>query len=300
MNHEKGKSLGFAILVVTFSFSLNVASSLIIKLVRSDIPIAQIAFARFLFGLIALQIIYFFQNKKLKFFFPQDRIGLHFGRTSLGICSVLSSIHVLGYLSLGDQQAIGYLNPIIFSIFGWIFLKESVSALRWLAIMLGLIGVSLVASPSYGAFSLPLVLYILGCIAAASSDIYVRLLRREGESSQNIVGSFFLGGAVVTAMLVPGVWVTPDFITLLGLIAIGLFGMFFQYLYSFALGALGATMVAPFTYTTLLWAFLFDYFIFGVLPDMYGVIGSLLVVADALFAMLSIYYERRRKSSSLG
>lgn len=270
--------------------------SLMVKLLSSELPPAQIAFSRFFFGYLFLQIASFAKARKIRLFWPEKQyLTLHLIRIGARIYAVITAVSALKYLSLSEERALSYLAPILFSIMGYVFLKEKLSSLRWLAILLGIMGVNIVAAPSYVSLSVMLLVYLSGRVAAAVADLYIRILRQRGESSQNVVGALFLIGSIVLGLLMPSTWINPSLYGWLGMIFIGISGSLFQYLYSYAFGSLGATMVAPFSYTTLFWAFCFDYLIFGSIPDLYGIIGSLLVVADAGLAILSIYRERREE-----
>lgn len=282
--------------LILISFVLFTVYSLVVKLLSSELPVAQIAFARFFFGYLCLQIGSLIGSGRFRLFWPERKhLPLHAIRIIARIYAVITAVYALKYLSLSEERALSYLAPILFSIMGYFFLKEKMTGLRWIAIFLGLLGVNIVATPSYFSLSVMLIVYLSGRVAAAVADVYIRILRQRDESSENIVGLLFLIGSLVLGLLMPSTWVNPSFYGWIGMIIVGLSGAIFQYLYSHAFGALGATMVAPFSYTTLFWALVFDYLIFGSIPDMYGIIGSLLVLADAFLAIYTICRERRQE-----
>lgn len=170
--------------------------------------------------------------------------------------------------------------------------------LRWFAVGFGLCGVILVATPSFSAAFLPVVILLLGRVVAATSDVFVRLLRQHGEESQLIVSFYFLFGALALGCSLPFVGKVPSGSDVIPLIYLGCSSMLFQLLYSEALGILGTTVVAPFSYTTLVWAALFDYLIWQQSLSLWGIVGSAFVVVDGVCSIFSIYQENRRKASA--
>lgn len=294
---EETKSLPLAIFLVVVSYMMLSLYSLIVKILVQEMPVSQIIFANSLIGYLILQVISLFSSGKFSHYIPQKHRLLYLVRIVPILGSMYAGAYILNYLSLGEEKAIGYVTPIIFSIIGWLYLKETVPALRWLALFLGLVGVSIVAKPTFEVFSLPLIIYLISRLGVAIGDIALRLLRQKGESPQDIIGAILLGGIIISPCFISSEWGVPSVNNCCGLVVIAIFLVAVHCFCGYALGILGATMFAPFSYTTLFWAILFDFIFFGILPDIYGVIGTLLVVADAGFAVVSIYLERRKVRS---
>jgi drug/metabolite transporter (DMT)-like permease len=103
-----------------------------------------------------------------------------------------------------------------------------------------------------------------------------------------------LCAAVATGLMLPFIWVTPDWKDLLGLILIGMIGGVTQFWNALALRYAPAAVVAPFTYLQMIWAIGLDFVFWTTLPSVSLLIGVALVMASTLFML---YYHSRRQRS---
>jgi drug/metabolite transporter (DMT)-like permease len=112
----------------------------------------------------------------------------------------------------------------------------------------------------------------------------------DSETTASIVFYFSLICTVAGLATLPFAWVTPSPTQLAALIAIGIIGglshIFLTESYRWA----PASVVAPFDYAALLWAFFFGYTLFGEVPTIHVYIGAAIVAASGLFV---IWRERR-------
>ena len=283
------------ILIILSAFFLRAFEKVVLKGLRVDLPSGQLTCLRFFIGVVTL---FLFSSARGQYgvLIPKGSFRLHCWRTGLGIVAALTSIFTIKFLSLADHTAIGYLNPILLTIFARIFLQEKVPPLRWCAVACGVVGVSLVSVTPLLSVSVALIVFLVGRVMAAASDICIRLLRTAGENADTIVGFYFFCGAFALSPLAYIQWQHPSVYEWIGIIFFSTAGIIFQMLYTHAFGLLGASMIGPFSYTTLVWAFFFDAILWDSLPSLLGIVGSLLVITDAVFAIASIYQEHHTEN----
>jgi drug/metabolite transporter (DMT)-like permease len=273
------------------AFFLGASCSALIKSATTFLPYIQIVFVRYALGAL---IAFVFLGAKDKSGLMSLRHGmLHFQRAVLGMGAFISFVVSLHYTPLSVWTALSFTNPLMLAVLAAIILKERVSALRWLAILLGFSGVLIIVEPHETAGYLPIVLLILGCLSAALSDIAVRKLS-SSYSSAVIVFIFFTICSILLLPVVPFFWRTPNFIELILLISIALCGLGSQLCLTKAIQTTSASSVAPFAYTSLLWTTVFGYLFWNELPTLKESAGILLIVADGILAYITI-----RKSSKV-
>ena len=192
---------------------------------------------------------------------------------------------VFGYRTtpLADAHAIFALTPLVVTALSVPLLGEQVGLRRWIAVAIGLVGVLVIVRPGFATIS-PGMLIMLGCcVMYAVYQIMTRIAGRHDAAATSMVWQT-VGGAVALSLVGPLFWVAPSMEQwgmLAGLAALGVIG---HYGLVLALQFAPAVVVQPFTYTTLIWASLSGWIVFGDVPGIYVIIGALLIVASGLYA----------------
>ena len=97
-------------------------------------------------------------------------------------------------------------------------------------------------------------------------------------------------GAVVMSALAPFFWRAPDTTGWILLLALGVVGSLGHYILILAFRATTASTLQPFHYVVLIWATMIGYLVFGDLPDMWTVLGAVIIAASGMYAF---YRERQ-------
>jgi drug/metabolite transporter (DMT)-like permease len=105
-----------------------------------------------------------------------------------------------------------------------------------------------------------------------------------------------ISGLLILSVLVPSVWVTPSWHDILFGILIGVASTAGQWIVVLAFRYANASVLAPFSYTQLLWVSLLGFVVFGEVPDVWTVTGAAFVVASGLY---TAHRERVRRSQLL-
>lgn len=193
-------------------------------------------------------------------------------------CS-FASYHLL---PIGDAAAIEFVGPIFIAILGGVCLGETVGTKRWLAILVGFLGVSLVVRPGFGALHYGMLFALGNALFYAVGSLMVKRISKT-DSVIAIVFYSCLVSTAISAVAVPYFWVTPTPFDLMLLCAIGVFGAMAQYLVTQSFYYAPASIVSPFTYSGLIWALLFGFLIWNDVPDLLGLLGAIGIVASGLW-----------------
>lgn len=196
------------------------------------------------------------------------------------------------YLPLGELVTIYFGSPIIVACLAGPILRERVTAERWMAVGLGFAGVVIACRPGLGAAA-P-VWMALGAAALWSvSTILIRLTKLSEPTSVNMVTTN-LGFFLLAGLMLSRVWVTPSPRQWLILVSISLAGALSQFLVFEALRRASATTIAPLEFTSLGWAFLLGYLVWGDPPDAFVVAGALLIGISGLIIIAIEWRESGR------
>ena len=206
-------------------------------------------------------------------------------RTLAGVVGASSAFYAFSALPLAQVYAILFAAPLLITILSIPILGEKVRLRRWLAVIVGLIGVLVVLRPGSADLSLGHAAALVAAIASAFASIVVRKI---GQDERPIVLLLYPMAAnfVVMAMILPFVYV-PMPIEDLGMVGlISVFGFIAGLVLIAAYKAGEAAIVAPMQYSQILWASLFGWFIFGETVDRYTALGAGIIIASGLYIVL--------------
>jgi drug/metabolite transporter (DMT)-like permease len=217
----------------------------------------------------------------------------------MGIISMFLNFAALARLPLMDATAISFAAPLMTVVLAALLLNEHVRAYRWSAVSLGFAGVLVMLWPYLdidGLFyagsparTVGAVCAMFACFTNAGTVIQTRRLT-DSETTSAIVFYFSLICALAGLVTLPLGWVMPTWIELFGLVMIGVLGGLSHLLLTESYRYAPASVVAPFDYTAMIWAFLFGFAVFGELPSVFVFAGAAIVVASGLFI---IWRERQ-------
>jgi drug/metabolite transporter (DMT)-like permease len=199
----------------------------------------------------------------------------------------------LSLLPLADAVALTFAGPLFIVAMAGLFLGEPVGWRRWLAVSAGFVGVLMMLQP--GTDTLRLAAFIPLCAAffGALRDIVTRHISIS-ESSVAVLFYSALAVALAGLLTLPFGWRVLTSTDLMLVILAGILQGSAHYLYIEAFRLAQAALVAPYKYSQLIWAFVFGFFFWGYIPNIWIVLGSLLVVGSGLY---SLHRDTRRNRS---
>jgi drug/metabolite transporter (DMT)-like permease len=191
----------------------------------------------------------------------------------------------LRHLQLAQTVSITFAAPFMVTAFAGPVLGEWAGPRRWAAIVVGFIGVLIIVQPEPGAFQ-PAALYSVGAaVCYAGYSLTTRMLSATESPASMLVYASLLGTLVLTPGL-PAVAVMPaDWLVAAALATTGLSAVAGHWLLILANRHAPATVLAPFTYTQLIWMVIAGYVVFDDVPNAATLIGALIVVASGLYVL---------------
>jgi drug/metabolite transporter (DMT)-like permease len=216
---------------------------------------------------------------------------LHLFRAVLGIVMLGSFVFAVHRLSLAQTYSLFLAAPLLMTALSVPVHGEKVTGKRWLAIIVGLSGVLVILQPwGKGSFSM-----IAASAAAVATICYslsaltVRTLGR-GNSSMSMVFWYLLLVSIGSGVLAIGEWHPVPVSDWGWLIGIGFTGALGQMWLTDAFRRAPPSVVGPFEYTAILWAFAIDWIFWSASPSLSLVIGACIVIASGIVVILD---ERR-------
>ncbi|GAB2727326.1 DMT family transporter [Halomonas garicola] len=199
----------------------------------------------------------------------------------------------LTLLPLAEATAIAFVAPLFVTLLSVPLLGERIAPPVMAASLLGFVGVMIVVRPGGDAFNAG----ALSMVAAAACYALTMITARRYGGRENfwaLVLYIALVPALITAATLPWVWITPQPWHWLGFLASGIFSVGAAAFITLAFRYTPAAIAAPFDYTALLWAVLLGWLFWGELPDVWVLVGSVLIISSGL----AIAYHDRRTSLS--
>lgn len=269
------------------------ASDVTAKYLSATLPSVEIAWIRFLvFAMIMTPAM---MPGSPLFAMRTSRPGLHLLRGAALLGSSLFFISGLRYLPIAEASATGFVAPLFVTALSIVFLGEKVGMRRWIATAVGLIGVLIILRPGTGAFHPAAFFPLVSALAWACTLIMTRMMSGTERAITTMTYSS-IAGLVILSALVPFVWVTPTWHDIAFGVLIGVASTAGQWIVVLAFRYADASVLAPFSYTQLLWVSFLGFMVFGEVPDAYTVTGAAFIVASGLY---TAHRERVRRSQLL-
>ena len=224
------------------------------------------------------------KRKNNYLFYKSKNIKLQIFRSLLSMiesgCFVLS----FKYLSLANAHSVGSLAPVIVVALSAIILKEKVSPKTWIAIFIGFIGVLIILRPTSSIFD-PKAL--LPLIAAFILGLYQIVTKKVSKHDTNETSLFYTSiiGLIIMSLLSSKFWTPVDKSSYSMFLGIGIFFSLGLYLQIIALSKARASIIQPFHYTLIFWAIIFGYIFYNDIPDMFTVIGAVIITCSGIFVL---------------
>jgi drug/metabolite transporter (DMT)-like permease len=211
------------------------------------------------------------------------RPGLQVLRVVCGTLEVACFYWAVTTLPLVSVMTYYLAAPLYVAAVAPFLLKERLTRDRWLAVVLGFMGVIVVLQPSTETLTLPAIVAIVGSALYAGLMLTTRQLR--GTSATSLIVWQTVGAFVFGAALAPFGWVEPTMRDFALLALLGVVAMAAHMLVAQSLRIAEAAVVAPFQYTLIVWAAIFGWLFFGEWPTGAMVFGAVVIVASGLYLL---------------
>lgn len=225
-----------------------------------------------------------------------SRPAAHLLRGLLWIAATILFFTSFIYLELAEATALIFVAPLFITAMSAIFLREHVGLRRWLAVLIGFLGVLIVVRPGAATFQ-PASLLPVG-----TAFVYaILMLGARWVDPRESVWTMLLyltgASALLSAFVVPFVWNPVRLEDLWLFAAIALFGTAGMTMMTQAFRLASAAIVAPLDYTAMVWATAFGWLVWQEVPDGATFVGAAVIIASGLYV---IWREHRVRSRPHG
>lgn len=274
------------IVVAAFGFSV---MSLFVKL-AGDLPAFQKAFFRNFIALIFITVMMLREN--IGFAPKKENIPGLLGRSLCGTLGLLCNFYALGTLNLSDANMLNKLSPFFAIIFSIFLLREKPTAAQVLGVAVAFGGSLLIIKPGFAdAQLIPALAGVLGGLGAGAAYTFVRKLGKKGENSKRIVFYFSAFSCLFCLPFLIVQYKSMTFLQTLYLIFAGTFACVGQLGITKAYLCAPAKEISVYDYTQVIFAALLGFFVFGDLPDIWSVLGYILICG----AGVAMFFYNKRK-----
>ncbi|MGF6174073.1 DMT family transporter [Ensifer sp. 4252] len=288
--------ISFGLTLMVLSVLLSPLIDIFAKLAIATVPSAQITAVRFL-----LQVVFILPIVLLRgslFDLTWRKTGLHALRGGLLVVTMLSFITTLKVMEVADAIAIFFVERIILTILGSIFLKETIGWRRYTACAVGFLGALLVIQPSMQEVGLIALLPIVAAFGLAVFLLVTRMVAQNEDPWSMQFHAGIWGGLFCLVLLWLGegsgsnisdpVW--PEGNTWFYLLGVGVTATIAGVLGVYAYRSAPASVLAPLQYLEIVSATIFGWLVFGDLPDALKWLGISIIISSGLYI---IWRERR-------
>ena len=249
-------------------------------------------------------IIFFLKLTKKPIVFKTQYPLLTFCRVILFFFGFSSFYISLSVLPLGFATALFFVTPFLITIFAHFFLKEKIGIRRWLAVLVGFIGVYITLNPDFDNFNYSSLLPIL-CAFCYSLSMIIIKKTSDKDTVYTQTFTFYFGAIIFSTIFYfiigDGQFNTSDhpasqFIfrewfvdlksSILFMVATGITATLAFLLLFTAYSIASPAVVSPFEYSILLWSPLIGWIYFNEIPTLNTVIGILIIVSSGIYIFM--------------
>ena len=250
------------------------------KHLSTELPVLEVVWARYFFMVVlTLPITFLFFRKHLKW--PKS-IQIQLARSTFLFLSTILFFYAISIISLPETLALAFVHPIITTLLSVILLKEQVGFRRWIAVIVGFTGALIILRPGFNPMN-------LASLAALGTGVayafYVITTRKLSSFDSPLLTLIFtaITGAIIVSVIVPFVWITPNYqqwLIMIGLAAVGTLGHFFLIL---SLKFAEASKLAPLGYFEIVTNVIIAYYFFGDFPNRWIWLGLIIIASSGIY-----------------
>ena len=229
-----------------------------------------------------------------------EKLWLHVLRALLGVAIFIINVNAFQKLGLSLSYTLMFIAPFLAAFIAAVFLKQKIHSHRWIAIIIGFIGVLIVLRPFSQPIELAAYAVLFGALLIAINNLLARYI-----GGDEPLMAFSLFGAIISLQVfgVLNFWdgeiKVPTHSDWLIYLTIATFHMGGILATSKAFASADTVLVAPFHYVQLLWGTLFGIFIFATVPDIWTGIGAMIIVFSGIYLIFREHVKKDEVNSAI-
>ena len=248
-----------------------------------NIPLFEKVFYR---NLVSLILAYFMiKNANVSLFGKRENQKYLLMRSLLGLSGVVLNFYALNNLVLSDANILNKISPFFVTLFAALFLKEKLTSIQIPVLITVFIGALLVIKPQFNFSTIPALAGFISAMFAGAAYTLIRFLK-DLEKSPTIVFYFSFISVIGTFPLMMLNYQKPTVIQFAYLIATGIFAAIGQFTLTSAYRYAPAGEVSIYNYTSIVFSAFIGFIIWSEVPDFLSIMGTLIIIAVAIFAFL--------------
>jgi drug/metabolite transporter (DMT)-like permease len=266
-----------------------VASTVVFAVVNAIIkweleiyPLGEVAFFRSFFALVTVALMILPRSGFGVLRTRRYREHLQRGLSQFG--SMTCMFVAFSLLPLASAIAISFSAPLFTTLLSIVVLKEKVGLHRWSALVVGFVGVLVITNPGAGTLTIGALFALANAVLISSVAIAIRYMSIT-ESIETLILYQTAIITLCTLFLLPFGFVMPTWYDALALAAAGAGNGVAQFWWTRSLALAPPSAVVPFNYLSLIWAALLGFAIWGDMPTVGLLVGSVIVVASGLYIL---------------
>jgi len=260
------------------------------KFLMQSYPVTQVIWARFFFHLIFVAIL---MGRQLPTQIRSQWLSHQYLRSFFMFATTVLFFVGIHFLPLTTAATIMFLSPIIVTMLSIPLLGEKVGVRRWIGIAVGFAGALVVIRPGSESLQLSILVVLAAAFTNAMYQVFTRKLRAQDGPMTSLFYTAIIGAAVSSAVA-PFYWQPVAAFDWLLFLFAGIAGCIGHLCLIRAFRSAPASVVAPFSYSSLLWATLFGFVLFGDLPDGWTLAGAALIIGSGLYIFHREHSLKRR------
>ena len=258
-------------------------------------PVGEVLFFRGFCGLIPL--IFLIPKDKYLVFYKTEKPFLHFKRCAAGLVAIVAIFIALRKLPLATVVSISFAAPIFTTILSIFLLREKVGLYRWLAVVVGFIGILVISEPGFSSMNLYYIYPIIFCFGLSYVAITIKQLSST-EPVWLISFYFSLSIMLMSFFTINQGWLLPSIKDLFLLSLLGILGGFANLWLTQSYKFSDVSLVTPLKYLALVFAIIFGYFLWDEIPTYKTLAGSSLVIISSIVIFRREIYLNKQVSIS--
>ncbi len=283
------------ILLMAVATFLSTGMLVVIRFLGDELPIIEIVFFRYLFALFGLTP--WLPRSGVIAVFRTRRRSLHVLRGGIAAVSTVAWYYGVTVIPFAEAVSLSFLTAIFVAVGAVLCFGEAAGTARWIAVCLGLVGALIILRPGFEAVTWGAIAVLFSTLSWSSVLLLLKALTRT-DSSVSIVAYLYLINILIAFLPTLYVWQTPTLEHLMWFALLGLVAAVSHLAVAQAFKEADATAIIPVDFSRLIWAALLGLIIFSEIPDIWTLVGGVVILASTTYMAFNESRSKARLAKS--